>query len=602
MNWDNLDFSPFWISLKVAGVATVVVFFLGLGTAYAMMGYQGRWKSVLEGIFLAPLVLPPTVVGFVLLALFGKNGWLGQVLAQFDLSVVFTWYGGVIAAAVVAFPLMYKTVAGAFAQVDQSLLAVAQTLGASPWHIFWQILLPLSMTGVAVGTVLSFARALGEFGATLMLAGNIQGETQTMPMAIYFAVEAGAVEEAWLWTGAIMGLSFTAIALVNLWQRHYLKFPKRDREHTGAERVFSLAPIKGTGLEVDIEKLMGGFSLQLAFQAESESLGILGGSGSGKSLTLKCIAGVETPTRGRIVLNGRTLFDSERGINVPSHRRKVSLVFQHYALFPHLTVSQNIGFGLQHLDKEERRRRIHRYLEAFQLSGLGDRYPHQLSGGQQQRVALARALATEPQALLLDEPFSALDTYLRHHMEQQLIQTLADYKGCTLFVSHNLEELYRICGRLIVMSGGKSIACAHKSEIFDRPPSLMVAQLTGCKNFSRGKIIDTNIVEAIDWGVTLQLGEKMLKTIKNVGIRAHHLKLLTDYQSSMVNTFPCWLASISETPHRVTLFLKLNSEPQNMQDYHLQAEIFKERWQTIKGYHSPFYIQLEPLRLILLES
>jgi molybdate ABC transporter permease protein len=218
MNLDGVDFSPFWISLRIAGVATVVVFFLGLGTAYAMLGYRGRWKSLLEGIFLAPLVLPPTVVGFLLLILFGKNGWLGHWLAQFNISVVFTWYGGVIAGAVVAFPLMYKTVLGAFEQVDHSLLAVAQTLGANPWRTFWQVLLPLSLPGVLAGTVLSFARALGEFGATLMLAGNIKGETQTMPMAIYFAVEAGAMGEAWLWTGAVMGLAFTGIALVNLWQ------------------------------------------------------------------------------------------------------------------------------------------------------------------------------------------------------------------------------------------------------------------------------------------------------------------------------------------------------------------------------------------------
>ncbi len=597
MNWDAFDFSPFWISLKIAGVATGIVFFLGLGTAYAMLGYHGRWKPLLEGIFLAPLVLPPTVVGFLLLVLFGKNGWLGHWLAEWNISVVFTWYGGVIAAAVVAFPLMYKTVLGAFEQVDHSLLAVAQTLGANPWRTFWQILLPLSMPGVLAGTVLSFARALGEFGATLMLAGNIRGETQTMPMAIYFAVEAGATEEAWLWTGAIMGLPFTAVALVNLWQGLPIK-------ETGdaVSTYTSISKVKGMGLEVDIEKRMGSFCLQLAFQAESESLGILGGSGSGKSMTLKCIAGVETPTCGRIVLNGRALFDSERGINVPSHRRKVSLVFQHYALFSHLTVRQNIGFGLQHLNQANRRERIHHYLNSFQLSGLGDRYPHQLSGGQQQRVALARALATEPEALLLDEPFSALDTYLRHQMEQQLLQTLGKYGGCTLFVSHNLEELYRICGRIIVMSGGKAIACAHKGEIFDRPPSLRVAQLTGCKNFSSAKILSTNTIEAIDWGLTLQIGEKMPKAIKSVGIRAHHLKLLREPQLDMINTFPCWLAFISETPHRVTLFLKLNSESENVQDYHLQAEMFKEKWQTIKDCPFPWYVQLESLRLIPLES
>jgi molybdate ABC transporter permease protein len=599
MNWGSLDFSPFWISLKVAGVATVVVFFLGLGTAYAMLGYQGRWKSLLEGMFLAPLVLPPTVVGFVLLVLFGKNGWLGQVLAQLNFSVVFTWYGGVIAAAVVAFPLMYKTVAGAFAQVDHSLLAVAQTLGANPWRTFWQILLPLSMPGVAAGTVLSFARALGEFGATLMLAGNIKGETQTMPMAIYFAVEAGAMGEAWLWTGAVMGLAFTGIALVNLWQGQGQRLPVVEVSDSAGTDA-AIPKIKGTGLAVDIEKRLGGFCLQLAFQAESESLGILGGSGSGKSMTLKCIAGVETPTCGRIVLNGRTLFDSEKGIHVPSHRRKVSLVFQHYALFPHLTVSQNIGFGLQHLDTRERQQRIHHYLEAFQLSGLGDHYPHQLSGGQQQRVALARALATEPEALLLDEPFSALDTYLRHQMEQQLIQTLANYGGCTLFVSHNLEELYRVCDRLIVMAGGKAIACDHKRTVFAHPGTLTIAQLTGCKNFSAIEVIDPHTVYAHDWQCTLYIDEPISPAHTHIGTRAHHFTFGNNLDQP--NTFPAWVAWTSETPHRMTLYLKLHAPPTGSHDYHLQAEVFKEKWQLLEKQPFPWLISLPSNRLLLLKS
>ncbi len=600
MNLDAVDFSPFWISLKIAGVATVVVFFLGLATAYAMLGYRGRWQSVLEGIFLAPLVLPPTVVGFVLLVLFGKNGWLGHWLAQFNVSVVFTWYGGVIAAVVVAFPLMYKTVSGAFAQVDHSLLAVAQTLGANRWRTFWQVLLPLSLPGVLAGTVLSFARALGEFGATLMLAGNIRGETQTMPMAIYFAVEAGATGEAWLWTGAIMGLSFGAIALVNLWLGHPQKVPRVEPGYVGANLAVPIAKVKGTGLEVDIEKRLGGFCLQLAFQAESECLGILGGSGSGKSLTLKCIAGVETPTWGRIVLNGRTLFDSEKGIHVPSHQRRVSLVFQHYALFPHLTVSQNIGFGLQHLDTRERQRRIHHYLDAFHLSGLGDRYPHQLSGGQQQRVALARALATEPEALLLDEPFSALDTYLRHHMEQQLIQTLANYGGCTLFVSHNLEELYRVCDRLIVMAGGKAIACDHKGTVFAHPRTLTIAQLTGCKNFSAIEVIDPHTVYAHDWQCTLHSAEPLSPDHTHIGIRAHHLTFA--HNPDQPNTFPAWVAWTSETPHRMTLYLKLHAPPTGSHDYHLQTELLKDKWQLLEKQPFPWLVNLPSNKLLLLKS
>ncbi|NJQ98814.1 MAG: molybdate ABC transporter permease subunit, partial [Hydrococcus sp. CSU_1_8] len=193
------DLSPLWISLKTSALATVFTFFLGIGAAYWMLGYRGRWKSLIEGIFVSPLILPPTVVGFLLLLLFGKNGPIGKLLSLFEISIVFTWYAAVLTATVVSFPLMYKTALGAFEQIDAALVQVARTLGASEGKIFWRIILPLSIPGILAGLTLSFARALGEFGATLMLAGNIPGQTQTIPMAIYFAVEAGAMNEAWIW-------------------------------------------------------------------------------------------------------------------------------------------------------------------------------------------------------------------------------------------------------------------------------------------------------------------------------------------------------------------------------------------------------------------
>ncbi|MDJ0526224.1 MAG: molybdate ABC transporter permease subunit, partial [Microcystis sp. M53600_WE12] len=201
------DFSPLWISLKTATIALIIIFFLGIAAAYWMLGYRGRWKSLIEGVFVAPLILPPTVVGFILLLLFGKNGLLGQLLDLFNFRVVFTWYAAIITATVVAFPLMYKTTLGAFEQVDANILQVARTLGATERKIFWRVLLPLSFPGVLAGLTLAFARALGEFGATLMLAGNIPGQTQTIPMAIFFAVEAGAMTEAWIWVFIIMLIS-----------------------------------------------------------------------------------------------------------------------------------------------------------------------------------------------------------------------------------------------------------------------------------------------------------------------------------------------------------------------------------------------------------
>ncbi len=611
------DLSPLWISLKTAGLATIATFFTGIAAAYWMLGYRGRWKSVIEGILVSPLILPPTVVGFLLLLLFGKHGPLGQLMTQFNFTVIFTWYAAVITATVVSFPLMYKTALGAFEQVDSSLLQVAQTLGASKKRIFWRVLLPLSIPGILAGTTLAFARALGEFGATLMLAGNIPGQTQTIPMAIYFAVEAGAMNEAWLWVIVIMTISLTGIIAVNLWQKQYEKRVKGrpglvesddpvDRGGRGTESAKLLQWNKSQlansqeGLQVEIQKQLSSFSLDTAFTAKQETLGILGGSGSGKSMTLRCIAGVETPTSGRIVLNGQTLFDAEKGINLPSHQRKVSLVFQNYALFPHMTVAQNIAFGLQKLPQSIRSQRIKQQLALVQLSGMGDRYPHQLSGGQQQRVALARALATEPEALLLDEPFSALDTHLRSQMERQLVETLATYPGVTLFVTHNLEEAYRVCEKLMVMSGGKPIAFDSKHHIFEHPRTVRVAQLTGCKNFSRAVAIGSDCVKAIDWDVSLEVTEPMPDRLADIGIRAHQLSVMSEPDPNLNNTFPCWLASTSETPHRMTLFLKFNAEPTGLQDYHVQAEIFKQKWRMLKDQPFPWYVRFDPISLILM--
>ncbi|SKB15801.1 Molybdate ABC transporter, inner membrane subunit [Planktothrix sp. PCC 11201] len=601
------DLSPLWISLKTAGLATIATFFLGTATAYGMLGYRGRWKSLMEGLLIAPLILPPTVVGFLLLLLFGKNGFLGQFLSWGNFSIVFTWYAAVITATVVSFPLMYKTALGAFEQIDSSLLQVARTLGAHEVQVLLQILLPLAAPGLVAGITLSFARALGEFGATLMLAGNIPGQTQTMPMAIYFAVEAGDFREAWLWTIAIMSISLSGLMAVNFTAAKGGKQLTVNCKSGNTQQLItdncSLITDNNCLLVVDIEKQLANFKLNLAFSAQQETLGILGGSGSGKSMTLRCLAGVETPTRGRIVLNGRTLFDADQQINLPCHQRRVSLVFQNYALFPHLTVAQNIAFGLQHLPKFLRQQQVTQQLALMELQGLGDRFPHQLSGGQQQRVALARALATEPELLLLDEPFSALDTHLRSQMEQQLLATLTSYGGITLFVTHNLEEAYRLCGNLLVMSEGRAIASGTKHQIFEHPHTMRVAQLTGCKNFSRAVIQGANSVTATDWGVTLQVLEAIPHSLTNIGIHAHQIKITTNSNFSGTvgdNIYPCWLASTSQTPHRMTLFLKFNSTPTNSQDYHVQAEVFKEKWDAIKDQPFPWYVCLDANRLMLM--
>ena len=616
-----LDLSPLWISLKIAAIATAIIFFLGIAAAHWMLNYRGRWKPLIEGFLISPLILPPTVAGFLLLLLFGRNGPLGEFFSWAGLQIVFTWYAAVITATVVAFPLMYKTALGAFEQIDANLQRAARTLGASETAIFWRVTLPLALPGILAGTTLAFARALGEFGATLMLAGNIPGRTQTIPMAIYFAVEGGDLREAWLWSLTILGISLFGLTATNLWWKRRRLKKARGRSRSERREGFfdlpppvtevpTLCPVHPSdrsetpiALSVDIQKKLPHFQLNVSFTTGDRALGLLGASGAGKSLILRCIAGIETPDSGRIVLNGRVLFDSQRGINLPSRDRKVGFLFQNYALFPHLTVAQNIAFGLKagRVKRGVAHPEIDRQLAAMDLAELAHRYPHQLSGGQQQRVALARALANQPEVLLLDEPFSALDTHLRSRIERYTIARLATYAGTTLFVTHNLEEAYRVCDRLLVLEGGSAIAHGPKHAIFEHPQTVRVAQLTGCKNFSSAISKGGDRIQALDWDCTLETLEPVPDNFAQVGIRAHQIDFpLTS--RPLRNTFPCWLTAASETPHRMTLYLKLNSPPTHGSDYHLQAEVFKEKWMTLKDRPFPWRVQLDPLRLILMQS
>lgn len=219
----NMDFSTLWISIKTAFTATIATFFLGIAAAWFVAGYRGRLKGLVDGVLTLPMVLPPTVVGFFLLIIFGKNGPIGRLLYLLGTQIIFSWPATVIAASIVAFPLMYKAARGAFEQVDRNLIYAARTLGVSEWKIFWKVAVPLAWPGIAAGTVLAFARALGEFGATLMVAGNIPGKTQTIPVAIFFAAEGGEMGKALAWVVLIFGISLVVMTLMNYWTEYQRK-------------------------------------------------------------------------------------------------------------------------------------------------------------------------------------------------------------------------------------------------------------------------------------------------------------------------------------------------------------------------------------------
>ncbi|MGA8073580.1 MAG: sulfate/molybdate ABC transporter ATP-binding protein [Candidatus Acidiferrales bacterium] len=356
-------------------------------------------------------------------------------------------------------------------------------------------------------------------------------------------------------------------------------------------------------LEVQIEKRLPAYTLSVAFATGAKTLAVLGPSGAGKTMTLRCIAGLERPDSGRIVLNNRVLFDSAKNINVPSRDRRVGLLFQSYALFPHLTVAENIAFGLDRIAPYERLTRTREQISALHLDGLENRRPRELSGGEQQRAALARALAIAPEALLLDEPLSALDTHLRSQIEHQLLDTLSAYRGAALLVTHNIEEAYRLGSDLLVLSKGQAAAFGPKEEIFRHPPTVEVARLTGCKNFSAARNISTNEIEATGWRCRLRVTQAIARPATQVGIRAHQIDFLESHNAgpndAAENVFPCWPISTSETPFRITLYLKLHTAPAANDHTDLQAEVFKEKFQRFKDAPLPWHVRLAPESLII---
>ncbi len=291
-------------------------------------------------------------------------------------------------------------------------------------------------------------------------------------------------------------------------------------------------------LTVQIQKRYGDFRLDVDLKAEAgEALALLGASGCGKSATLKCVAGVDRPDRGRIELDGQVLFDSAAGIHLPPQRRRVGFLFQNYALFPHMTVEQNIAVCLGRLEKPRRRVRTAELLALLHLKNQAALYPRQLSGGQQHRTALARILAAEPRALLLDEPFSALDSFLKWQLEQELRELLDRFPGPVVWVSHDRGEAYRNCSRVCVLEDGKSAPAASMAELMANPGTAAAARLSGCENdISVRPGPAPDLVEVPDWGLVLQTAVPWSKDLTSLGIRAAHVH---PAEPGEPNAFPC---------------------------------------------------------------
>jgi len=326
------------------------------------------------------------------------------------------------------------------------------------------------------------------------------------------------------------------------------------------------------GLFVDIRKKLRSHTLEVSFETNGEYLAFLGASGSGKSMTLKCIAGVETPDEGRIVLNGIVLYDSKLKINLKPQERNIGYFFQNYALFPHMTVEENIGIGLV-CSKVEKKKKVEEILKKFKLEGQGNKYPNRLSGGEQQRIALARCLIYQPDILMLDEPFSALDVHLKEKLQIEVLEILKDYSGEVLMVTHSRDEAYKFCKNLVILDQCKSVLFGNTRAIFDQPKLLMAARLTGCKNISRCDVLAGNRINALDWGIVIEVGDEVSIETKYIGIRAHNF-ILTD-EINGKNTFKFKIKKIYEDMFEYDIHLVKDWEEENSE---IIYKVKKQEW------------------------
>ncbi len=340
-------------------------------------------------------------------------------------------------------------------------------------------------------------------------------------------------------------------------------------------------------LKVNIQKKLKEFDLDVEFELKKGCLGILGPSGCGKSMTLKSVAGIVDPDSGVVSLTAdeeTVYFDSNKKINLKPQKRNVGYLFQNYALFPNMTVEENVAIGVS---KSSGGKTVSEIIKRFRLDGLEKRYPRQLSGGQQQRVALARILAYSPDVILLDEPFSAMDTFLKEQLRIELQNSLKDFNGLSILVTHDRDEAFQFCDELIILDEGKIIAKGKTYELFENPKKVQVARLTGCKNISKIEIIDDHHIKSIDWDVTFEVSEKISPNITHIGIRAHDFLPASEDDVNVMDTED---SSIVEMPFEWEITLS------NGLWFKYDKKIHDHKFEV------PKHLKVDPKNIILLEE
>ncbi|MFI6687526.1 ABC transporter permease [Streptomyces sp. NPDC050485] len=474
------------LSLVVSFWALGLSLLLGVPLAWLLARVDFPGKALVRSLVLLPMVLPPTVGGVALLLGFGRRGLLGPWLeGAFGITLPFHTSGAVVAATFVAMPFLVISLEGALGGLRPRYEETAASLGASPLRVFLTVTVPMVAPGLAAGAALTWARALGEFGATITFAGNLPGTTQTLPLQVYLLLQDSpqaatsvsllllaiamavlvTLRGRWAGPAALRGEAPAAPALPD---------PPADSVPGQPEPAADLNPAEPTpswGLHADIS----GFN-ELTLDAEpGTTVAVVGENGAGKTTLLRALLGLTPRAHAALRLGDLDV------TALPPHKRGVAWVPQDGALFPHLSALANTAYGLraQRVPRAEARAAAQRWLDRLGVGHLAQRRPAQLSGGQAQRVALARALAARPRLLLLDEPLAALDQTTRAHVRHTLRTHLDGFGGVCLIVTHDPVEALSLADRVLVLDAGRTLQDAPPAEVTRHPRSPWVARMLG---------------------------------------------------------------------------------------------------------------------------
>ncbi|THA81514.1 molybdate ABC transporter permease subunit [Streptomyces sp. A0592] len=479
------------VSLWALGLSLV----LGVPLAWLLARVRFKGKALVRSLVLLPMVLPPTVGGVALLLGFGRRGLLGPWLEDsFGITLPFHTSGAVVAATFVAMPFLVISLEGALGGLKQSYEETAASLGASPVRVFFTVTLPMVAPGLVAGAALTWARALGEFGATITFAGNLPGTTQTLPLQVYLLLQ-DRPEAATSVSLLLLAIAMAVlIALRGRWtgtpvDRGAVTAPQpapeeapspatRPAEESGADGALPLPESAAHDAEPEhwpLHATVTGFN-RLTLEAEpGTTIAVVGENGAGKTTLLRALLGLTPRAHADLRLGDADV------TTLPPHKRQVAWVPQDGALFPHLSALANTAYGLRArgVPRADARREAQAWLDRLGVGHLAHRKPSQLSGGQAQRVALARALAARPRLLLLDEPLAALDQTTRAHVRHTLRTHLAGFGGVCLIVTHDPVEAVSLADRVLVLADGRALQDAPPAEVSRHPRSPWVARMLG---------------------------------------------------------------------------------------------------------------------------